>query len=667
MQQQAVHSKAGTREDTLAAPLCVLLAQLQQVSTPTATPEQGRDFLSQNPLLVFQLASQTLRGTALDRRNLLQDLLNPEPVLLRDLLVAMLARQAVLASTVSEERSLYNWQRQQQCWLLTTNAARLLNYADVETAGLASVFCLIDADVAQSLPVPQLWRDLQETLPLSHADLRDTALLSRLVWCCHRLLRNQLRLDDTMLTACAELLGLTELQLRTLAEQTQLTIKQRAATNGVSTGVDMLQKDSVSGEHWLQELKLQAQRHLTQSAYLQSLQPPSLNTPADFRLQLQRVLLRYRLPLRFLLLAARQHPGKLEVLLSSSNDELQQEFSIPLTGSRSMLGSLVQQGTIASLRLAEPGLAPVDKQLLRLLDCETALCLPLTGQQTGVLLLPDAAAYNPELTSLTLNVQLLLNGFLHRGGDGLQNQEVLLMQQQVRDVVHEVNNPLAIIKNYLKVLVLKYPGQQDAREEIGFIENEIDRITRLLHTLRHNVTASHETTDLDLGELVRSHYKWLAAAFASKEKLELVYQPASQPAVINASPAVLTQILLNLVKNAAEALGESGTITLAVKRNVHFMDKLYVLLEVSDDGPGLEAWQMQTLFQSGRTTKTGMHTGSGLAIVKKLVDELQGQISCHSNNASDIADPGADKSGRSSNKFGHTTGTTFRILLPQVR
>ncbi|MES2606270.1 MAG: hypothetical protein V4603_15150, partial [Pseudomonadota bacterium] len=461
-----MHSKAGTRDDSLAVPLCVLLTQLQQLSVTTSTaavPEHGRDFLAHNPLLVFQLASQTLRGTPVDRRNLLQDLLNPEPALVRDLLVAMLARQAVLASTVSEERTLYNWQRQQQCWLLTTNAARMLNYADVDTAGLASVFCLLETDVAQSLPVPQLWRDLQETLPLPPADLRDTALLSRLVWCCHRLIRNQLRLDDATLTACADLLGLQESQLRTLAEQTQLTLKQRASTNGVSAGVDMLQKDTASAEHWLQELKLQAQRHLTQSAYLQSLQPPSLNTPAELRLQLQRVLLRYRLPLRFLLLTTRQQPGKLEVTLSSGNEELTQEFAIPLSGSRSMLSSLIQQGAIASMRLSDPGLAPVDKQLLRLLECETALCLPLTGQQTGVLLLPDAAAYNPELTSLSLNVQLLLNNFLHRG-DGRDSQELQLMQQQVRDVVHEVNNPLAIIKNYLKVLQLKYPGQQDARE-----------------------------------------------------------------------------------------------------------------------------------------------------------------------------------------------------------
>ena len=58
---------------------------------------------------------------------------------------------------------------------------------------------------------------------------------------------------------------------------------------------------------------------------------------------------------------------------------------------------------------------------------------------------------------------------------------------------------------------------------------------------------------------------------------------------------------------------------------------------VVEPGVGTLRRQMQTLFQSGKTTKAGTHSGSGLAIVKKLVDELQGQISCHSDNASDIA------------------------------
>ncbi|MEI7950950.1 MAG: HAMP domain-containing sensor histidine kinase, partial [Gammaproteobacteria bacterium] len=282
---------------------------------------------------------------------------------------------------------------------------------------------------------------------------------------------------------------------------------------------------------------------------------------------------------------------------------------------------------------------------VRLLGCESVLCVPLTGAHTGALLLPEASPDNPELTMLARSVQQqLASYFNNKPAEG--SADVALIQQQVRELVHEVNNPLAIIKNYLRVLTLKYPLDQSAKEEIGHIESEIDRVSRLLYSARQNITASNELAELDLNELVRSHHKWLVAAFNGREGLKLTFTQAAEPAVVMASPSLLVQILLNLVKNAAEALGDGGKIGLTIKRNVHLQGRLYVLLEVSDDGPGLESWQMQKLFQAGSTTKSGTHTGSGLAIVKKLVDELQGLISCHSDK---------------------NQGTTFSLLLPQVR
>lgn len=640
MQVQAVQSRTGTREVSLAAPLCVLLAQLQSL---TGAEPPARAPVGHHPLLALHLASQLLPPAA-DRPRLLAQLVNPPAALLQELLIATLARRAVLAAADSEERALYDWQRQQQCWLLTTIAARLLDYPDVEAAGLASVYCLLDADVAQSLPVPQLWRDLVDTLHLPAADLRDTALLSRLVWCCHQLQRHQLRLDGPMLAACSDLLGWPEVRVRAWIEESQVALKQRCQSFGVTAGIDQLQRDSISGDHWLQELKLQALRQLTHSGYLQQLQPLVVESAADLLLQVQRVLLRHQLPLRFLLLAVPQ-PGasELTLLLGGDSDSLQQEFAIPLNGGRSMLASLVQQDTRARLRLGDAVLAPVDRQLLRLLGSESALCLPLRGRRAGALLLPDAAPDNPELHSLGRIVQQLLDS-LGQTPDA-SSQSVALLQQQVRDVVHEANNPLAIMKNYLQVLALKYPDNVEAREQIGILDGEIDRVVRLLQTLRHNVVASSEKHEIDLNELVRSHHKWLSAAFAGKPALVLACKTAAQPAIVAASPAALTQVLLNLVKNAAEALGDSGNITLVIKRNVHLADRLNVLLEVSDDGPGLDATRMQKLFSPGSSTKGGTHSGAGLAIVKKLVDDLQGHISCHSDN----------------------NGTTFSIMLPQVR
>lgn len=645
MQHQATHSRAGTREAPLAAPLCVLLAQLQLLAADSASKHE---YLAPNPLASLQLAYQLSLGRTqanADKQQVLQQLLNPQPALLQELLVSKLSRRAVLAATESEERLLQDWQRQQQCWLLTTIAARLLNYTDPDSAGLAAVYCLLEDDIAQVLPVPQLWRDLKDTLQLPPAELRDTALLSRLVWCCHRLQRNQLRLDETILTAFNELLGWQEPRMRALAEEAQVALLQRSKALGVSAGLELLQRDSLSGENWLQELKLQALRHLTQVGYSQQAPPQHPGTLADLQLQIQRLLLRHQLPLQFLLLKAPQPADKLEVVLSGDSEALQQQFSIPLTGGRSMLGSLVQQNTVARLRLSDAGLAPVDRQLVRLLGCESVLCVPLIGAHTGALLLPEASPDNPELTMLARSVQQqLASYFNNRPAEG--SADVALIQQQVRELVHEVNNPLAIIKNYLRVLTLKYPLDQSAKEEIGHIESEIDRVSRLLYSARQNITASNELAELDLNELVRSHHKWLVAAFNGREGLKLAFTQAAEPAVVMASPSVLVQILLNLVKNAAEALGGGGKIALTIKRNVHLQGRLYVLLEVSDDGPGLESWQMQKLFQAGSTTKSGTHTGSGLAIVKKLVDELQGLISCHSDK---------------------NQGTTFSLLLPQVR
>ena len=107
----------------------------------------------------------------------------------------------------------------------------------------------------------------------------------------------------------------------------------------------------------------------------------------------------------------------------------------------------------------------------------------------------------------------------------------------------------------------------------------------------------------------------------------------------------MKQILTNLVKNAAEAINNSGSIRLLTRANIYLRDQIFVELCVADDGPGVAPQVMAALFTAGTSTKGGLHTGTGLAIVNKLVADMHGQISCQSDN----------------------NGTMFSILLPQVR
>jgi signal transduction histidine kinase len=107
---------------------------------------------------------------------------------------------------------------------------------------------------------------------------------------------------------------------------------------------------------------------------------------------------------------------------------------------------------------------------------------------------------------------------------------------------------------------------------------------------------------------------------------------------------LLKQILVNLVKNAVEALAPhgGGRIEIVNRGIVHRERTLYVELAVTDTGPGLSPEVMANLFSSVRSTKEGAHRGLGLSIVHGLVKKLNGQIAC--------------RSGRG--------GTAFEILLP---
>ncbi len=219
-----------------------------------------------------------------------------------------------------------------------------------------------------------------------------------------------------------------------------------------------------------------------------------------------------------------------------------------------------------------------------------------------------------------------------------------VLKARAREVVHEVRNPLSIINNYLEILSVKLEGDDPAQQDLDTIKSEIHRINTILENLSHSTVVDISETDaVDVNALIADlSHMFQTSLFAAHDiEISLNLDESMPPMLTNAD--AIKQIYTNLVKNAVEALPAEGLVMVYTQDQVNVDGKAHFEICVADDGPGIPAEILPTLFTPVQTTKGDGHSGLGLTIVKNLVNEMNGSISC-----------------RSSDK-----GTSFHILLPR--
>jgi two-component system nitrogen regulation sensor histidine kinase GlnL len=204
-------------------------------------------------------------------------------------------------------------------------------------------------------------------------------------------------------------------------------------------------------------------------------------------------------------------------------------------------------------------------------------------------------------------------------------------------LAHEIKNPLSGIRGAAQLL--EQSAADDDRALTRLICDETDRIVKIVD--RMEVFSDERPVERQAVNIhaVLEHVKRLASSgFARQIRIVEEYDPSLPPVFANRDQ--LVQVFLNLVKNAAEAIGEANdgeiALTTAFRPGVRLMvpgssARVGLPLEfcVRDNGPGVPEDLMPHLFDPFVTTKpTG--TGLGLALVAKIVGDHGGIVECDS-------------------------------------
>jgi signal transduction histidine kinase len=296
------------------------------------------------------------------------------------------------------------------------------------------------------------------------------------------------------------------------------------------------------------------------------------------------------------------------------------------------------------------------------------VCTSLRGEREvlfGFLVVVDdrvADAYSADevqlLETLAFQVGVVVEN--SREYQRMQARDRLaLLGQMAAGLAHEVKNPLGAIKGAAQLL-----GDPSAstlspsdREFVGIILEEVDRLDRVVGSvLDYARPAKGNPGQVDVNAVVERTLRVLSPE-SPECSLETTLAPWLPP--VRADAEQLRQVIINLVRNAVQAMQGRGVVTVSTRasgaeapsaptwpapESAHEVGAgpRWVELTVRDEGPGIDPEMMKNLFVPFVTTKD-RGTGLGLAISQRIVEELGGRIDVRSQ-------PGA--------------GSAFTVALP---
>jgi len=221
-----------------------------------------------------------------------------------------------------------------------------------------------------------------------------------------------------------------------------------------------------------------------------------------------------------------------------------------------------------------------------------------------------------------------------------QSERMAATGELAAQIAHEINNPLGIIKNYVGIARMLMPEEDENRENLKIVDQEINRIAGIVRRLLK--FAKPGTEDIQQAQINQILEELLALLRGQlfRRKIEVVSEFTENLPEVSVSTDQMRQVFLNLIKNAEDAMPEGGKLIVGTRYR-----KGRVEIEIADDGCGIPSEDVKNIFEPFFTTKGVKGTGLGLSVSYGIIKNYNGEIEVES-------EPGK--------------GTTFTIQLPVV-
>jgi signal transduction histidine kinase len=197
-----------------------------------------------------------------------------------------------------------------------------------------------------------------------------------------------------------------------------------------------------------------------------------------------------------------------------------------------------------------------------------------------------------------------------------------LAEQTSTEFAHEIGTPLNTVRGHLQLLRddLRAAGDQPELERVQLVLAQVDRVAAIVRArLGARAWPAPALRVTDLTAVAQRILQFLDPSLAQAGLSATLEETV--PALASCDPALVEQVLLNLLKNAIEALTPGGRVVIRTGT-----DAEQAWLEVADTGPGLAAQARQHLFEPFATTKEGAGTGLGLAVSRRLARASGGDL-----------------------------------------